>query len=224
MSLFKRATSGFFARIEQIIGDIENHDALIKAAIKEQKHNLAYAKVQFNKVDASYRQINQQIIELTKKKQQWATRALACDEKEEQQALICMQRRHDISLQIAKLEKSRSEYQATLDKMQSEIRDCEEQLKDISQKHQLMKARQSSIESRNAIHREPGFSIDELNESFDRWQVRITESELTNTPYANSCLDDIDPVEAEYQQQESTEALREQLASLKQQAKKAGTQ
>jgi phage shock protein A len=37
MSIFKRTFTSLYASIDQMVGEIENHDALIDAAIKEQK-------------------------------------------------------------------------------------------------------------------------------------------------------------------------------------------
>ncbi len=213
MSLIKRATTTLFAKIDQVIGDIENHDALIKATIKDQQHKLAQAKVQYNKVANQHSHILQQLIELEARHRQWTTRALEVADNDESKALACLQRRQAIEVQQQRLKQAAQEYQATLGKMEADINACEQEIKSISHKHQLMKARQSSVDARNAIHHEKGLDIEQINESFDRWQVSITEGEI-----ALGQFQQIDTLEHEFETVENEQALRDELAALKRQS------
>ena len=53
MSIIKRISTSVMATIDELVGEIENHDALIKAAIDEQKKKIATAKVQLGKIRAN---------------------------------------------------------------------------------------------------------------------------------------------------------------------------
>ena len=46
MSIFKRLTATFSSRVDQMVSQIENHDAVVEVAIKESRQATAKAKVE----------------------------------------------------------------------------------------------------------------------------------------------------------------------------------
>jgi phage shock protein A len=198
-----------FASIDELVGEIENHEALIKAAIKEQRNKIAAAKVQLSRVRSSEQSVGKQLAQLKHNEKNWTLRASKAAADDESKALACLQKRQLVRDQIISLEISRLEYARTVQKMSADVARCDEELKGLSQKHELLRARQTSTDALNVINKVGGSNIDELTLSFDRWETRITEGELNVDSY-----DTVDSLEETYIVEENKEQLRRELAQL----------
>lgn len=215
MSIVKRITTTLFARIDQVVGELENHDALINAAITEQRKKIAAAKVQLAKIRGNEQELRRQTAQLKLHEKRWGQRAIQEAEKDETRALACMQRKIATQAEITKLEKMQQEYLHTSEKMSVDISRCEDDLKNMMQKQDLMRARQTSVDAMNVINQMGNGNFDNLQHSFERWETRITHSEML----AGS-LDESDPLEHEYLNAENEQNLRLELQLLLAQEKK----
>ena len=218
MSLFRRMYTTVFAQVDQMVGEIENHDALIKAAIAEQRKKVAMAKVQLARLQASEQRVSRQMKDLEDKEKSWTRRAVDEANDDEAQALVCLQRRQRIREQLARLGDNRETYNQAARKMSADIARCEEQLSSLGQKHELMRARQSGADALNIINEVSGSSIDELETSFERWEVKIAQGEI-----GADSFDPVDTLEDEYLGRENEAALRAELSELLREEKDNGT-
>ena len=209
MSFIRRLSTTLFARIDQVVGEIENHEALIQAAIVEQRKKIAAAKVQLSRIQANAGRVAQQIEHLEQEENNWASRALGEAAKDESRALACMQRRQQVREQIGRLQQGKQEYQQAADKMLRDITHCEQVLGSMSQKHEIMRARQSSADALNVINQLGDTPVDELDSNFDRWETRIAQQEILV-----DSLDSVDQFEQQYRVEENAQVLREQLQQL----------
>ena len=208
MSIIKRLSTTLFSRIDQVVGEIENHDALIEATIVEQRKKITSAKVQLARVQGQESRLSQQLEELNTEINRWAERAVQSAKQDEARALQCMQRRKQSADQAVRLEASCQEYANTIAKMQTDIHRADNELNALSQKHALMRARQSSGQALNA----GGSGIADLNEletAFDRWECRISQDLILNDAAEN-----FDTLEEDYRAEEDAATLRADLAAL----------
>lgn len=213
MTLLKRTFTSIYAKIDQMVGEIENHDALIEAAIKEQKKKIATAKIQLRRVQASEKSIAEQQAQLSINAKLWTQRAAneaSGDSGNEQQALLCLQRRQKVQQQQHKLLQMKEEYQRSTQRMQRDISQCEDDLAGMMQKHQVLRARQSTAEAMQLIDAEGSQSLDTIESSFDRWEVKISQGDYAIDRYEDS----VDNLEMEYLQEENEQQLRYELAEL----------
>ena len=130
-------------------------------------------------------------------------------EQNEAQALLCLQRRQRIREQVSRLSDNRDTYREAARKMSADIARCEEQLSNLGQKHELMRARQSGADALNVINDVSGSSIDELETSFDRWEIRIARDEI-----GAESFEPVDTLAEAYPGRENEEHLREELSQL----------
>ncbi len=209
MSVLKRISTTLFSRVDQLVGEIENHDALIQAAITEQRKKIAAAKVQLGRIQAQQNRIQQQTSQLQQSEQRWEQRAIKEATQDEAKALMCIQRRQHIKQQISKSQQAEQEYHRAAERMIVDINRSEDELKNMSQKHELMRARQSSAEALNIVNQTSAIRSDELENSFDRWEIKITENEISSEHY-----DDTDLLEQAYIKEENKDILREELHAL----------
>ncbi len=209
MSLFKRLRTSIYAQLDEMVGEIENHDALIKAAITEQKKKLVAAKLQLDRIRANESKLQKQIHELETKANQWSQRAIKAAEDDEQQALSCMQRHEEALAQISHLKESKQSYQNTAHKMSSDIKACESELKIMIQKHDMMRARQSTVEAKAVIVENNENTLEELATSFDRWELKLAQNEIHL-----ETVDPIDDFEQTYIEEEKRDELKHKLKEL----------
>ncbi|ROS00358.1 phage shock protein A (PspA) family protein [Sinobacterium caligoides] len=209
MSIVKRLSTTLISRIDNLVGDIENHEALIKAAIDEQKKKIAAAKIQLRKIKVSETHTVERLEAEAERTLKWQQRALKEAEHDESKALLCLQRRQKGLEQQAKLREMVAEYRVTRERVAQDVAQCEGALKSLMQKHELMRARQSSVDAMSAINETGGADFDHLQASFDRWEIRLAQGEMGDRE-----LDSIDLLEQEYRADENDQVLRLQLAEL----------
>lgn len=209
MSLFKRISATLVSRMDQVVGEIENHDAVVQATINEQRKRVAQAKVRLSQIQRDAARLNDQLQEQQTAERRWKLRALAAAKQDETKALECIRRRHHCQHQIKRLSTSLGQYQQTATKLARDINHSEERLNEMTQKHNLMRARQSSTEALNAVAQTIGDSAQQMDDAFDRWEMLITQQEMVRGE-----SEFIDPLEQEFTLQENEEELRDELDSL----------
>lgn len=209
MSMIKRISTTLFSRLDHVVGEIENHDALIKVTIAEQKKKLAAAKVQLSKIHTSEKRVKEQLAQNAIAIRKWEQRAIAEAETHEEKALQCLQRKKQIQQQEYQLKEMLVEYKQTAQKIAADIERCEQEVQSMIQKHELMRARQSSVDAMAVISEAGSSHLDDLQNSFDRWEVKISQGEMFSTQ-----LDNVDLLEQEYIAQENDMELKQELALL----------
>ena len=89
----------------------------------------------------------------------------------------------------------------------------------MEQKHQLLKARECSAEAVAVIADAGGSRLDNLATSFDRWEIKLAQTE--------ACVDAFEPVdelEQGYVSAENETRLRAELAALVKEGRSNGNQ
>lgn len=212
MSTFKRLFISMFAKVDEVVGEIENHEALIKAAMQEHRKKLSAAKVELARIKRHEQDIQEKLKTLEYKRDVWAKRAVNEAALSEEKALACMQQRELILGQINKLTTILNKYAETSRKMQSDITRGEAELSELTQKHQILRARQSTAEALNMAGGIAGTNWDDLEASFDRWEVKISQSEYgVDTEIFNTEMENLDQL---YVKSENEQHLKEQLEAL----------
>lgn len=209
MSVIKRLSTSLFAQIDHVVGELENHDALIKATINEQQKKLAYAKIQMARLHSNEQELKTKIAELSLLEKRWTQRAIENAASDESKALACLQRRSNIQVEISKLQLMQKDYQNSAKNMHNDINHCELALRSMIQKQELMRARQTSADVLQAINQMGGSNMSTLQNSFDRWEAKILHNEMMTNIHS-----EVDDLDSEFIQIEATEALQEQLKAL----------
>lgn len=209
MSLFKRLSATLVSRIDKVVGEIENHDAVIQATLDEMRKKVAEAKVRLGQVRREEVRLKQQIQEQQQNAQQWRRRAVEAARNDEAKALECLRRNHHCQQQTDRLAEALAQYQQSSNQLARDIETSETRLSELKQKQTLMRARQSSSSARNATEMHYDDSSHLLDDTFDRWEINITEAEML----LDSELP-LDPIEREFSEREQQDELRHELATL----------
>jgi phage shock protein A len=189
--------------------ELENHDALIAAAINEQHKKITHAKVQMARIKSNEQELRKEIAQLKINEKLWTERAIQEASHNEARAINCLNRRSNIQHEINRLNLMIEEYQKTALKMQNDIHKCEQDFTLLKQKQEILRARQSSVDAIGVINQLGNSNVDIIQDSVGRWESRLLNSEIQ---YG---LDEqTDELEAEYLDQEKTKKLQEELHQL----------
>jgi len=209
MSIFKRLSTTFVARLDQIVGDIENHDSVVEATVKELQKKVAEANIRSERVTREANQLQAQITQRQSDSERWRKRAIECAKEDEHKALECVSRARHCDQQAEQLKQTLQQYQHAASKLARDIATAEQRSREVKQKHSLMRARQSTASAIEASHNAGDESITMLSDTFDRWELKLRQAEMSLETYPN-----IDHLEQEFVQQEENSELRQELDAL----------
>jgi len=209
MSIIKRLSATLVSNIDRVVGEIENNDAVIQVTLSELRRKVATAKVRLAQVHRQEANLSRQIKQRREDEQLWGERAQEAASTDEAKALECVRRRLQCRRQAEKLEQGQQHYQLTAEKLARGVEEGEERLAEMGQKHTLMRARQSTAEALHAANQGGDESLQQVEDSFDRWEVKILEEEMMVD--SDELLD---PLDREFSNSENEQALRDELAAL----------
>ncbi len=209
MKVIKRWTSGIFSRVDWAVSQIENQEALINSTLRESREAVARAKVQLGRVQQDGKKLRQRYQDEELAVNRWRERAVQCAKADEQRAVECLRRAKGCEQQAKHLKQRVSEHNQVESQLIKDVRSMEEKLSELTEKRNLMRTRQSRAEALTNMQNSCLNTSSELDEIFDRWEVQVTEKELTG-----ECGIDCDPLEESFAVEEDDAELREELKQL----------
>lgn len=209
MGLFNRITATVVSSVDRAVTRVENHDAVVEALAKDTRQAGARAQVRLARVRQDGEKLRRKLAELKKAKKSWTDRARKVAGDDEAMALQCVQRRQNCINQIGKLEDSLRRHVELEDQVTANLEKIQARLEEITQQRNMMRSRQSAAEALRVINQIEGTATSEVEETFDRWEILVTESE-----YAAGSFSQVDRLESTFIEQEDEEGLRSELALL----------
>lgn len=215
MSLFKRLSATISGHLDQAVTQIENQDAVIDAIVREARQALASAKVRLARVETDGNKMTQQQKQLEQTIAAWTDRAKRSGEGNQQKAIECLRQRKAHQSQLMQLNMRLQEHTAIRQRLTDDVRTAESKVTEILHKQHLMRTRESAANAIRGASTLDTSLADELNSTFERWEIKVTESELTHgTALTHTGLDSISELEQDFISQEESEQLQQELAEL----------
>lgn len=210
MSILRRISATISSSIDQAVGEIENHDAVIQVSMDDLRKQVAAARVRINRV----KQEAQRLAERQRKNvagvELWKQRARqSAEQNDEQRAMACLRRSHSCASEAQHQAELLEQYHNTTCTLEQEIADSESRLAALNQRHSLMRARESVTRARGAGCADSSRDIRELEDTFERWEVRLATSD--------SCIateTTVDQLDKAFSDSEELAALSAELAEL----------
>lgn len=209
MSVFKRLSATMFSRVDRVVSEIENHDAIIEAAIRDNQRALAKARVRFNRLQADGRRLQQRLDHFHTAEEQWTRRAQEQSRQDEQAALQCLRKRRECRKQIEGLERTLAEHRQAESRMAKELGAMSSRIEEIKHQRNLLRTRQSTAEAMRTFKAIEDCSYIDIDSTFEKWEVRVTEAELDSGD-----IDPSDSLEQQFIEAEDLEDLKAELAEL----------
>jgi len=209
MRILKRWTAGLTSRVDWMVSQVENQEALVNSALRDARQSTARAKVQLGRVHQDGAQLRQRIQNEEELVETWRKRAIQAGEKDEAKAIECLRRSKRAEQLVVQLTQRLVDHEQIEQQLIKDVRNMEEQLRALAEKRNLMRTRQSRAEAVKTIQGNAGVISTDLDDIFERWETRVTEKEI-----AGSCNIQLDPLEENFVSQEEENALRDELNEL----------
>ena len=210
MNSFKRIFVGIKTQIDHVADEFENHEALAGVAIEELQEIASKTRLHLHRVSKMSGQYQQQLIEQQEQASLWSERAIKIREKDEQKALQCVKRLRQVQKQIKSLEKQCEESTAQEEKIRADIELIQDQLQSLSNKKEILAARQNRANLQESLGDKHGGSLQDVQSVFQRWEGSVVSSEFSGPEH---CVDE-DSFAKPFEQEEDELALKAMLDEL----------
>jgi phage shock protein A len=193
-----------------MIAQIENHEAIVDSALRDVKETAARAHAQLGRVQRDGQAIRKRLGDLDQQIALWNERAIRASDADQAKAVECLRRKKRLTNEHADLT-AQAEHHTKLERqLGDDIRAIEERLGKLKMQRNLLRTRQTRAEALGALHNDDSRLISELDDIFDRWEVKVSEYE-----YHAHCLEhEDDGLEREFSQMEDDQDLTRELQEL----------
>ncbi len=209
MNVFTRISATLTGKLDEMVSHVENHDAVVAVTLKDTRAAVAKAKVRLDRVHKDGQAMRKRLDEATRMEKTWEERAKETAEKDEQKALSCIARRNQCREQITQVQGALTRHEELETKVGENVQRMEQRLRDITQQQNLMRSRQSTADAMRTISKIEGSADSGIEDTFDRWEMLITETE-----YSTGHMSDTDALDMSFAKEESTVQLQAELAEL----------
>lgn len=210
MSILKRLSTTLISRIDRVVTEIENHDAVIQAALNEMNSKMAKAKIALNQACRERDRIKTELETQQSNVHRWQERAIICAKTDESKALECLRRSHKSRDRAAMLQKSLGEYTRSIEKMTGNIQSSAQRLNEMKQRLTLMRAKQATSKTDATAHSNCGDAENIVEDTFNRWEMHLNHDDIP----LDCTTDDMDDLEHAFITQEQQNDLRSELTAL----------
>lgn len=209
MSLIRRISTTISSSVDRAVSKVENHDAIINAALRDTQQAAARSRVRLNRVQKDGHNLKTRRAALQQASVRWTERAKTVAGDDESKALECLRRRKDCETQLRHLDDSIAKHDELEERISAQVKKIEERIGEVAQQRNMMRSRQSVADAMRTIHGVEGISYGEIEDTFDRWEINLGETEVL----MNSTTS-VDPLESAFQAEEDTAELRAELEEL----------
>ena len=209
MSLIRRITTSITSSVDRAVSKVENHDAIIDAALRETRQAAARSRVRLERVRRDGDGLRNRHRELQTAVGRWTERARSIGAEDEAKALECLRRKRECEQQVRSLDDSIAKHDELETRIAEQVKKIESRIGEVSQQRNVMRSRQSVAEAMRTINNIEGVSYGDIEDTFDRWEINLGETEIlmgANSP--------IDPLDSAFLAEEDAAELRAELHVL----------
>lgn len=214
MSLLKRISVSFRSQLDSAVSRIENHDAIIDAALQESRDAIARLKLQQSRINRKLQAIDSQTESRRNDEQSWVRRAKTLAERDEAQAIACLERRDRCSEEIEQLKQQHDHYSEMAFRLSKDLSKLEQKLILDEQRLQSFRGRDLTAKAEHTIRDVICSDATDLDQTFDRWELAITRKEMQQQG-VDSTMESADSFEQRFQREERLAGHRAELKSLR---------
>lgn len=210
MNLFNRISATFTSKVDHLVARVENHDAVIDVSLKDTRAALAKARVRLARLQKDGEAMRNKLAELRSMETTWTERAKSVAAEDEQKALACVSRRNQCRAQVVQTAEALQRHEEVQQRISDTVSRMESRLGELNQQRNLMRSRHSAADAQRVLSEIEGSSAHGIEDTFDRWEMLITETEYATGTYAPAT----DTLDASFAKQEDEASLKADLADL----------
>ena len=209
MSLIRRISTSITSSVDRAVSKVENHDAIINAALRETQQAAARSRVRLERVRKDGRSLKTRHSDLKLAASRWTERARSLGTTDEEKALECLRRRKDCEAQMQNLQDSIEKHDELEARIADQVKKIEARIGEVAQQRNMMRSRQSVAEAMRTINNIEGVSYGEIEDTFDRWEINLGEAEILMGAATTA-----DPLETAVIAEEDAAELRAELSVM----------
>jgi phage shock protein A len=210
MNIFSRITASVNASLDKAVSKVENHEAIVDAALKETRAAAAKARIRYTRVMKDGENLRAKLEQLTKMEATWTERAKQVVEEDENKALQCVQKRNECQAQIEQTRTALQSHQQLESNIAGSIQQIEQRLQKLTQQRNMMRSRHSTADAMRIVNQIENNSGVLVDDALERWEIAITETEYLNNPdYIPG--QEFDALDDSFKQVENTASLKADL-------------
>ncbi len=209
MSLIRRISTSITSSVDRAVSKVENHDAIINAALRDTQQAAARSRVRLERVRKDGHSLKTRHANLLLAISRWTERAKSIGATDEAKALECLRRRKDCEMQLQNLELSIEKHEELESRIAEQVKKIEVRIGEVAQQRNMMRSRQSVAEAMRTINNIEGVSYGEIEDTFDRWEINLGETEILMGAHTTT-----DPLDSAFLAEEDTAELRAELSVL----------
>ena len=209
MSLIQRISATITSSVDRAVSKVENHDAIVATALRDTQRAAARSRVRLARVRKDGANLKTRYGELELASERWAERAKRIAAEDEGRALECLRRRKECEAQLAGLRESIARHDELEARIGEQVKKIEARVGEMTQQRNLMRSRQSVADAMRAIHDIEGSGAGDIEDTFDRWEINLGESE-----FLYSATNVTDTLDTAFIQEEEKVELRAELEEL----------
>lgn len=210
MRMFTRISTCVMAALDRAVSTMENHDALVEAAVNEVRQAIGQARARLNRVQSDSERLRARMVALRGTADQWSARAVQAGVSEDI-ALECLRRRRDCGTQIEQSEHLLRQQQALSERLRENLNSMESRLRELQRQRDVLRTRETAAEVLRVGETFHGSSAAaDVDQALERWDARIAAIELVSEPSVA-----VDKLERSFLADEDRASLREELRRLR---------
>ncbi len=209
MSFIRRISTSITSTVDRAVSKVENHDAIVNAALRDTRQAAARSRVRLERVRKDGNSLKTRYKELQLNVTRWGDRARLVAQDDEKKALECLRRRRECQKQVENLRESIAKHDELEARIAEQVQKIEARIGEVSHQRNMMRSRQSVADAMRTINKIEGVSYGEIEDTFDRWEINLGETEIMLGANAVS-----DPLDTEFLAEEDAEELRTELHAL----------
>ena len=211
MHRIKQWTASLVSRVDWMVSQVENHEAVAKSAIRDVRRAAARARVQLTRVRADGEQLARAHAEQADAEIAWRDRARACAESDEAKALDCLRRSRRAGRRKGELSRRLEEHHRIETQLAKDVATIEERLGQLHERHNVLRTRESRAHALATVRDASELGDGDVGDLFERWETQVLERE-----YEGQCsATEADPLEDEFLEAEEESELRAELDALR---------
>lgn len=197
--------------VDGVLSQIENHEAAVTSAIARVRQSTARARVQLKRVERDQRALRDALLKEEEATHLWRHRAKKAEDQET--ALECLRRHKGSARRVVEMKRRLEEHERSHKELSEGIRVLDGRLRELTERKNLMRTRQSRAEAAHGMMSATG-PIGDLEDVFERWESRVGEIEI-----ASECETPIDRFEMDFEIAEEETALLQELEEMRSEPK-----
>ena len=179
MNPFRRLKATITAQFGDFLDQIENHEAVADALIREVERSAAKARVQLRRVKDDGERLGRRVRELGEARAQWTDRALRIGDTDRPRALECVRRIERADGDRRAAEEQLGEQRKLEAQLTRDLASIEENLAQLRRKRNALASRQSRAEALRVLQGDDLGILTEIDGIFARWETKVTEYEVS---------------------------------------------